>query len=778
MPNLSRRALLAGVSTTAVLETTRPFRSLAETRLEEIRIGTGRINLGLAAPTDYSFFHPFINIWKIARNMTVGARSGKGGTSEEHWQSSTPPGSALSPWGVYLDSDGELINPLPPNFLFMNRLFYTGPSTLDELPGYTRIGERWVLKWDGGPANAAIWGGVSSQRQIGNRVEWVWSSDTNHHKLVVFEKVDLQNPPRNIRLFEARLEARLDAGEIFNPDWLAQIRRAAGIVRFMDWAITNHNFATRRVSDIPTEHYLRWGGESATVPGVKSGMPLSVMTKLCRASHTHAWVSIPHMIGVDKAVIVTKTSNTNPIVVHAPGHNFVNGDSVLFTLNGSRELLGKLLHTLHSVSNADNKSGTFELSGIDATRIPTGGNGLAFQKYDLDRIATEVALLAAHFRNEMSQVQLTYFEFSNETWNPGFSQHSHLATQGTASGFRGFRANPNLMAGYLAAHCMKVIRDAYGVDNRKKWKGVLPTQTVSIGVTNVYLEGIKHYIKTHAPTLSVRDLFDDLAVAGYWGGILFHSNRSTGSDGKSNTCTFTIASPCVVRWTWHGMSNNAPIKFSTTGSLPTGVAAGTIYFVKNRTDHTFEIAASQGGPAIATSGRQEGVHTPTYAIKDLTDQWINDSIARFEKGLEPTKYSYWDRMINEDLRDGRHAGAGGFSLVDVEAYWLKQKAIADAHGLGLIQYEGGNHAILGQHLHQDARYLEFYARCNHTAEDSANYTEMFRRFVAIGGRYPCKFVDFSPAGRFGAWGGLRWMSGTAMDKNPVWDAVVAFNNAP
>ena len=771
MLGMSRRALLAGASAVAISEGARPVNSLAQALPANAKKSVGRINLGLSATTDYSFFYPFINVWKLARQITVGAKSGSGGANE-NWHSSVPPGNALSPWGVYLDSDGELINPLPSNFTFMNRLFYTGPSAGALLPGSSRVGERWVLKWDGGPATASIMGGVASQRRTGNRVEWVWGSDVDHHKLVVFERVNLADPPRNIRLFEARLESRLDAGEIFNPDWLAQIRQASGVIRFMDWAITNHNAATKRCADIPTESYLRWGGDSATTPRLKAGTPLSVMTKLVRSTQSDAWVTIPHVLGTDKLANVTRISNSNPAVVHAPGHTFVNGDKILFALNGRAELL----HILHTVANADTRAGTFELSGVDSTKMSAGGTGLAFSKYDLDKIAAEVAPLAAHFRDQMPEGRATYFEFSNETWNPGFSQHAQLATQGTASGFRGFRANPNMMAGYLAAHCMKVVRDAYGPANRPKWKGVLPTQTVSIGVTNVYLEGITHYIKTHAPTLTVRDLFDDLAVTGYWGSILFHPNRSTGQDGKSNTCTFTIASPCVVRWTWHGMSNNAPVKFSTTGTLPNGIAAGTIYYVKDRTDHTFQISASPGGPAIGTSGHQSGTHTPTYAIKDLTDQWIADSIARFEKGLEPTKYSYWDRMVNEDCRDGRHAGAGGFSLVDVEDYWKKQKTIADTYKLGLIQYEGGNHNILGPHLHKDARYLEFYPHCNHTAEDAANYTEMFRRFAAIGGRYPCKFVDFSPVSQFGAWGGLRWMSGTAMDRNPVWDAVVAFNN--
>ena len=247
----------------------------------------------------------------------------------------------------------------------------------------------------------------------------------------------------------------------------------------MDWAVTNNNAATTRYSEIPTEKYIQWGGASATTPDVKAGTPLSLMTKLARSTHSHAWVTIPNLFGTDKLASITNISNSNPTVMHAPGHTFVNGDKVLLTLTGRADLL----HVLHTVANADSKSGTFELSGVDSTRMPAGGTGLAFSKYDLDKIAKEVALLAAHFRDEMPQEAVTYFEFSNETWNPGFTQHAQLATQGTASGFQGFRANPNRMAGYLAAHCMKVVRDAYGPTNRPKWKGVLPTQTVSVGVT-------------------------------------------------------------------------------------------------------------------------------------------------------------------------------------------------------------------------------------------------------------------------------------------------------
>ena len=40
--------------------------------------------------------------------------------------------------------------------------------------------------------------------------------------------------------------------------------------------------------------------------------------------------------------------------------------------------------------------------------------------------------------------------------------------------------------------------------------------------------------------------------------------------------------------------------------------------------------------------------------------------------------------------------------------------------------------------------MEFYKQCNHTSEDAANYTEMFKAFIELGGKYPSKFVEAAP----------------------------------
>lgn len=93
-------------------------------------------------------------------------------------------------------------------------------------------------------------------------------------------------------------------------------------------------------------------------------------------------------------------------------------------------------------------------------------------------------------------------------------------------------------------------------------------------------------------------------------------------DGTSATVTITIASPGVVSWTDHGLTTDNIVKFSTSGALPTGITADTIYFVlaSGLTDNTFQIAATLGGTAINTTGSQSGTHTAQYGQSGLI-QW-------------------------------------------------------------------------------------------------------------------------------------------------------------
>lgn len=82
------------------------------------------------------------------------------------------------------------------------------------------------------------------------------------------------------------------------------------------------------------------------------------------------------------------------------------------------------------------------------------------------------------------------------------------------------------------------------------------------------------------------------------------------------TATMTIAAPCVVTWTAHGLVYGQRVAFTTTGALPTGVDANVGYYINVIDANTFNLALSatnlQAGTYITTSGSQSGVHTVTH----------------------------------------------------------------------------------------------------------------------------------------------------------------------
>lgn len=79
------------------------------------------------------------------------------------------------------------------------------------------------------------------------------------------------------------------------------------------------------------------------------------------------------------------------------------------------------------------------------------------------------------------------------------------------------------------------------------------------------------------------------------------------------TFTVTIASPAVFTKASHGLSINDPLVFTTTGALPTGLVAGTVYYIISAgfTTGAFRVSASVGGAAVNTSGTQSGTHSYT-----------------------------------------------------------------------------------------------------------------------------------------------------------------------
>lgn len=100
---------------------------------------------------------------------------------------------------------------------------------------------------------------------------------------------------------------------------------------------------------------------------------------------------------------------------------------------------------------------------------------------------------------------------------------------------------------------------------------------------------------------------------------------------QSSTVTITIASPGVVTWTGHGLAVGTGVSFATTGALPTGLVAGTTYYVKTVLDaNTFTLSATKGGTVINTTGTQSGVQTGTTVPAGTTDVF-KGKVTSFER---------------------------------------------------------------------------------------------------------------------------------------------------
>ena len=133
--------------------------------------------------------------------------------------------------------------------------------------------------------------------------------------------------------------------------------------------------------------------------------------------------------------------------------------------------------------------------------------------------------------------------------------------------------------------------------------------------------------------------------------------------GEKNTdVSITIASPAVIAWTAHTLEANSKVRFSTTGALPTGITAGTDYYVSatGLSPNSFSISATAGGTQINTTGTQSGTHTaieilnvnfdPTDPDNTATGSTVTDTTMWLEVG-GTNKWRVFDQQSVEQTEN-------------------------------------------------------------------------------------------------------------------------------
>lgn len=127
-----------------------------------------------------------------------------------------------------------------------------------------------------------------------------------------------------------------------------------------------------------------------------------------------------------------------------------------------------------------------------------------------------------------------------------------------------------------------------------------------------------------------------------WQTYVFGDYQTTGTCSSpllTATVTITIAAPGVVTWTGHGLTGACPVVLTTSGALPTGLTASTVYWVvpSSITTNTFTLATTVAnalaGTAITTSGTQSGTQTGTAGAPLSTGATSNITGLSLSQGL-------------------------------------------------------------------------------------------------------------------------------------------------
>ena len=223
---------------------------------------------GLTGVSDSSVAMPFLDLMKMSRALFASGANGSmtndalqaGGYLDAHgWPTGIPPG--MSSVGTVWDWAGSNTSPLAAaSRAGVYVLTYGGEGTL-QLGGDVKI-----LSSEGGRI-------VFQNLHGGTMMVNITATDPGHSG----------NYVHDIAIVPQQYEALHDAGEMFNPEWLALIQDAREL-RFMDWMHTN-DVTQGNWADRPHIDDVSWSS--------KAGVPVEVMVQLANQTGAEPWFNMP-----------------------------------------------------------------------------------------------------------------------------------------------------------------------------------------------------------------------------------------------------------------------------------------------------------------------------------------------------------------------------------------------------------------------------------------------------------------------------------------------------
>jgi hypothetical protein len=222
----------------------------------EVSRKVAALGIGLAPPSDWSAEFPFLDLMKQSRPWHDWERDVVITTIDEHgWLERLPPDTRAG------------------------TVFLTNP-TGGPIP-YPRL----VVRWEGRGTISYDWSASKVGQAPGGGDLVDCGADSC---MLRIDQVDPSDPIRNITIVPEQHVAAFDAGQLFNPDFVARLAPFRA-VRFMDWMRTNQT-AQFRWSDRPEAKDRTWA---------ERGVPVEVMISLANTLNADAWFNLPHLSNDD-----------------------------------------------------------------------------------------------------------------------------------------------------------------------------------------------------------------------------------------------------------------------------------------------------------------------------------------------------------------------------------------------------------------------------------------------------------------------------------------------
>ena len=799
--SLSRRQFLTTVSMAAIVLATRND----DVAKSEIR-SAGQVLLGLTGPVYFNGFSPFLNWWKTASTPTLVTSSGERFSGQEIWER-----------GGYLEpSCGEIVNPAPQDLVSISRVFYKSANSFQVNAGCNYAGEEWTALWDGSANGHIVFlNGGGSHSVVGtNQVNFTTGEDPDKLALVL-ELTNRNDPPRNIRIFQARYRPNVNNGEKFNPDWLAQIGQF-GSIRFMGWMPTN-NETIREFSQLADESYLAWGQQFVSPGrngefGSKGSMHPELICALANRTGCNIHVCIP-IRATDSFVTAFAEyfkAHTNVEVTYELSNECWNPSFDQFHYcreQGARVWPGEFwgFAKWYGYRSAECMKTIFDVYN-DATRWR---GALATQTVD---VAKTIHALAGvnYWRRKTLEPRRSLqtsdlFKSLYVTGYFGFSVSSQRISNITNS-YPAICASPR--HGFQNGQKIKIfvtdgpiqLNDTFAIvanrtENTFELSGLstaamgahLPAcrfaTSSAFGSPPAYVNGVNGENATLTAPAPARLSMDGIAASE--GDVILVKDQSERE--QNGIYRLAVAGDDMRPWQLVRVDyfdrSSQMIDGSST-RISEGLNAGRVYTLAERVPRV-------GHDAVVFTE----VEPNSYACDAALFEMIDASTAKHagDPLAFPDELAYFNQQVAHALRYG--SCDGGLTVSDSVAamenvYWPRQLAIARSYGLTLRQYEGGcglgaaGIGLLGDPraivYGGNTRFGKYIFNFGHSREAAEIYKDNYAAFLRVGGEYPAKFVADGRSSNVGTWAGVRFWplkanSNVGDAGNPVWQATLMAN---